>query len=124
MNVRRFLAFVAVEEKTIRSDSQHCSHRGAAPGTRAAPAAGGTARYDTASTLARWLGTHAAKYGNPETLFDAKTQKKGVGYSDKVAERASKASDFLEKRESGSEVINGVIFHTRHGVFFQHGIDH
>jgi len=29
--------------------------------------------YDTASTLARWLGKDAVKYGNPETLFDAKT---------------------------------------------------
>jgi hypothetical protein len=79
--------------------------------------------YDTASTLARWLGTSAARYGNPETLFDAKTQQKGIGYSEKVPERASKAADYLDRRETGG-VINGVIFHTRHGVFFQLGIDH
>jgi hypothetical protein len=79
--------------------------------------------YDTASTLARWLGKDAAKYGNPETLFDAKTQQKGIGYSEKVPERASKATDYLDRREAGG-VINGVIFHTQHGVFFQLGIDH
>jgi len=79
--------------------------------------------YDTASTLTRWLGKGASKYGNPEILFDAKTQRKGVGYSEKVPERASKATDYLERRKAGG-VINGVVFHTRHGVFFQLGIDH
>src|SRR3984957_529001 len=79
--------------------------------------------YDTASTLTRWLGKGASKYGNPEILFDAKTQRKGVGYSEKVSERASKATDYLERRKAGG-VINGVVFHTRHGVFFQLGIDH
>jgi hypothetical protein len=79
--------------------------------------------YDTASTLARWLGQGAARYGNPETLFDAKTQQKGIGYSEKVPERASKATDYLDRREAGG-VINGVSFHTRHGGFFQLGIDH
>jgi hypothetical protein len=83
----------------------------------------GQSGYDTASTLARWLGTTAAKYGNPETLFDAKTQQQGIGYSEKVPERASKATDYLDRREAGG-VINGVIFHTRHGVFFQLGMDH
>ena len=79
--------------------------------------------YDTASTLARWLGKDAARYGNPEILFDAKTQQKGIGYSEKVPERASKGTEFLDRREAGG-VINGVIFHTQHGVFFQLGIDH
>ena len=79
--------------------------------------------YDTASTLARWLGKGAVKYGNPETLFDAKTQQRGIGYSEKVLERANKGTDYLERRAAGG-VINGVIFHTRHGVFFQLGIDH
>lgn len=79
--------------------------------------------YDTASTLARWLGKGAARYGNPETRFDAKTQRKGVGYSEKIPERASKATDYLDRRESGG-VLNGVIFHTPHGTFFQLGMDH
>jgi hypothetical protein len=52
--------------------------------------------YDMASTLSRWLGNGASKYGNPETLFDAKTERKGVGYSEKVHERASKATDYWE----------------------------
>ncbi len=79
--------------------------------------------YDTASTLTRWLGKGASEYGNPAILFDAKTQRTGVGYSEKVHERASKATDFLDRREAGG-VINGVVFHTRHGSFFQLGIDH
>jgi len=79
--------------------------------------------YDTIGMLARWLGEGAAKYGNPKVLFDAKTQRTGVGYSEKIPERASKAADYLERRETGG-VINGVIFHTRHGTFFQLGIDH
>jgi hypothetical protein len=79
--------------------------------------------YDTASTLVRWMGRGAAKYGNPETLFDAKTHQKGIGYSEKVPERASKATDYLQRREAGG-LINGVIFHTQQGVFFQLGIDH
>jgi len=79
--------------------------------------------YDTASTLARWLGKGAVNYGNPETLFDAKTRKSGIGYSEKVPERASKATDYLERCETGA-AINGVIFHTPHGVFFQLGMDH
>jgi hypothetical protein len=83
----------------------------------------GQAGYDTASTLARWLGQGAAKYGNPATLFDVKTQQRGIGYSEKVPERASKAADYLDKRESGG-VLNGVLFHTRHGVYFQLGMDH
>jgi hypothetical protein len=39
-----------------------------------------------------------------------------------VPERASKATQYLERRGGGG-VINGVIFHTRHGTFFQLGID-
>jgi hypothetical protein len=87
-------------------------------------AVAGQQAYDTASTLARWLGTAARPYGDPETLFDAKTQKYGIGYSDKVTERANKATQFNELRGSGKGVINGVIFHTENGVFFQLGIDH
>ena len=79
--------------------------------------------YDTANTLARWLGKAARAYGAIEVLFDAKTQKAGVGYSDKVTERANKATQFHELRESGQGVINGVVFHTPNGVFFQLGMD-
>src|SRR5262249_54001120 len=78
----------------------------------------------TANTLARWLGPAARQYGDPETLFDVKTQRTGVGYSDKVTERANKANDYNNHRVQGQGVLNGVIFHTEHGVFFQLGIDH
>jgi hypothetical protein len=87
-------------------------------------AVSGRRGYDTASTLARWLGELARQYGNPETLFDAKTQEDGVGYSEKVTERANKATQFNELRDSGKTVVNGVVFHARKGVFFQLGIDH
>jgi hypothetical protein len=80
--------------------------------------------YDTANTLARWLGKRARQYGNPGTLFDAKTQQDGIGYSDKVIERANKATQFNELRERGKKVVNGVVFHTTSGAFFQLGIDH
>jgi hypothetical protein len=87
-------------------------------------ATSGQQGYDTANTLARWLREKARLYGDPDTLFDAKTQKHGVGYSDKVTERANKATQFNELRGSGSGVINGVVFHTSQGVFFQLGIDY
>jgi hypothetical protein len=87
-------------------------------------AVSGQEGYDTASTLARWLGARARRYRNPETLFDAKTQKDGIGYSDKVTEWANKATQFNELRATGKGVINGVVFHTPKGVFFQLGIDH
>jgi hypothetical protein len=80
--------------------------------------------YDTANTLARWLDKGARQYGNPDTLFDAKTQEDGIGYSDKVIERANKATQYGDLRERGKKVINGVVFHTTSGVFFQLGIDH
>jgi hypothetical protein len=73
--------------------------------------------------ITRATGNNHKKYGNPETLFDAKTQRKGGGYSDKVPERASTATDYLERRQAGA-VINGVLFHARHGAFFQLGMDH
>jgi hypothetical protein len=79
--------------------------------------------YDTAGTLMRWLGRKALEYDNPQTHFDAKTKRKGIGYSEKVPEWASKATDLLDRRRSDS-VINGVIFHTPHGAFFQLGMDH
>jgi len=80
--------------------------------------------YDTAKILSGWLGEAARPTGDADTLFDAKTQKDAAGSSDKATERANKAAQFNEWRASGKEVMNGVIFHTKQGVFFQPGIDH
>jgi hypothetical protein len=87
-------------------------------------AVAGKQGYDTVNTLARWLGPAARQYGDPEILLDVKTQKEGIGYSEKTTERANKASDYLDRRLAGRAVLNGVVFHTTYGMFFQLGLDH